>query len=78
MFPVDKRRVKREVEKLGSSKKTTKGLKVSLVADSYKKTIWNLMDKLQEADAYSMAQWLVHVERWIDDHGKETRAKYER
>ncbi len=36
------------------------------------------MDKLQEADAYSMAQWLVHVERWIDDHGKDQKAKYER
>jgi hypothetical protein len=47
LFPVDKGRVKREVEKLGSSKKTTKGLKVSLVAESYKKTIWNLMDKLK-------------------------------
>jgi mRNA-degrading endonuclease toxin of MazEF toxin-antitoxin module len=78
LFHIDKRGVKREVEKLGTDKKIIKGLKVAPVADTYKKTVWNLMDKLQEADAYSMAQWLVHIERWIDDHGKDVRTKYER
>ncbi|AZK45411.1 type II toxin-antitoxin system PemK/MazF family toxin [Paenibacillus lentus] len=79
MFPIDKRNVKREVDRLGDHrKKIEKGFTVAYVAESYKKTIWNLMDTLQDADAYSMAQWLIHVDRWIDDRGKEIKAKYKR
>lgn len=79
MFPIDKRKIKREVERLGdTNKKTVKGVNVPPVADAYKQSVWNLMDTLQGVDAYSMAQWLVHVDRWIDDIGKEVRTKYER
>lgn len=79
MFPIDKRNVKREVDKLGDHrKKSEKGMNVPFVAESYKKSIWNLMDTLRGTDAYSMAQWLIHVDRWIDDRGKEIKAKYKR
>ncbi|GGG07744.1 type II toxin-antitoxin system PemK/MazF family toxin [Paenibacillus aceti] len=78
MFKIDKREVKQEVEKLGKNRKTTKGLQVTPIANPYKKAVWNLMDKLQESDAYSMVQWLIHVERWIDDHGKNVTARYSR
>ncbi|WP_158630125.1 type II toxin-antitoxin system PemK/MazF family toxin [Cohnella sp. AR92] len=78
LFRINKRDVKREVDRLGANKKTLKGLTVSPVANAYKQAVWNLTDTLQDADAYSLAQWLVHVERWIDDRGKNITATYNR
>ncbi len=79
MFPIDKRAIKREVDRLGSPrKKEEKGLNVTLVAESYKKTVWNLMDTLQDIDAYTMYHWLLHMERWIKDSRRDLKTPYQR
>jgi mRNA-degrading endonuclease toxin of MazEF toxin-antitoxin module len=78
MFPIDRRKIKRDVKALGERKKYEKGLSVKDLADSYKMSVWNMMDMLQEKDAYTMLNWVVHVDRWIENFGIDVRTKYKR
>ncbi|MGN7170833.1 type II toxin-antitoxin system PemK/MazF family toxin [Paenibacillus cellulositrophicus] len=79
MFPIDKRTIKRDVDALGASqKKRIKGLTVSTLADSYKNSTWNMMDTIHDSDAYTMLNWVLHIDRWINNIGKEYKTKYNR
>lgn len=78
MFPIDRRRIKRNVNALGTRKKSQSGLTVAELADSYKMSVWNLTDTLNDKDAYTMLNWVLHVDRWIDNLGKDVHTKYER
>ncbi len=78
LFTVDKRKVKNALNALGAQKKIQKGLDAPVIGDSYKQTIWNLIDTLQGADAYQMTYWLHHVDRWIAHKAGTIKTKYQR
>ncbi|MDE5767859.1 MAG: hypothetical protein K2H82_00535 [Oscillospiraceae bacterium] len=37
----------------------------STIYDSFKLSIWNMIDMLKDLSVYDMAQWINHIDRWI-------------
>ncbi|MDF2650000.1 MAG: hypothetical protein K0Q73_5805 [Paenibacillus sp.] len=78
MFQIDRRTIKRDVGALGTAKKVNQGITVPTLADEYKKSVWNLMDTTNIMDAYSMMNWIIHVDRWRVNLGRTSITPYVR
>ncbi|MDE7120643.1 MAG: type II toxin-antitoxin system PemK/MazF family toxin [Oscillospiraceae bacterium] len=50
----------------------------STIYDSFKLSIWNMIDTLKDLSVYDMAQWINHIDRWIKNKNMENTKKYGR
>lgn len=58
--------------------KSKKADTYSPVYDSFKNSIWNIIDTLKDLSVYDMAQWINNIDRWIQNKSFENTKTYGR